>query len=377
MKLQLFKFINNHKDNWKELLQQPPYSLIIKEDDTYMLLKYNQLESDFSKKIVRECRGIILDKETLKVVAFPFTKFFNYGQVEAAKINWKGARVLDKIDGSLIFLWYDRNEWHWSTSGNINASRSEFSMTDLLKIKCSVKTWQELIEYADNYKDLQWDKLDKNCTYMFELVSPYTKVVIPYSCTKLYHLATRNNVTYKEEEQDIGIQKPKSYPLTTLDDCLSAAEQLSKEYEGFVVVDKNYHRVKIKNPTYLMMHRMANNGQITLKSVLALLKSNDHEEFLSYFPEWKFLFDAVQEILKSYTEEMLAEVKIFKDKKDTMPRRDLVTLISKEAKWQDYVFKQLWGKYSQEPMEYLWGMLGDNLLNKVKQEPKLVDIIKD
>ena len=110
---------------------------------------------------------------------------------------------------------------------------------------------------------------------------------------------------------------------------------------------------------------------------MALLKSNDHEEFLSYFPEWKFLFDAVQEILKSYTEEMLAEVKIFKDKKDTMPRRDLVALISKEAKWQDYVFKQLWGKYSQEPMEYLWGMLGDNLLNKVKQEPKLVDVIKD
>lgn len=377
MKLQLFKFINNHKDNWKELLQQPPYSLIIKENDAYMLLKYNQLESDFSKKIVRECRGIILDKSSLKVVAFPFKKFFNYGQEEADKINWQEARVLDKIDGSLISLWYDRGKWHWSTSGNIDASKTEFSMSDLTKLKCPVKTWQELIEYADNYKDIQWDQLDKNCTYMFELVSPYTKVIIPYPYTRLHHLATRNNITYKEEEQDIGVCKPYSYPLNTLEDCISAAEHLSKEYEGFVVVDKNYHRVKIKNPTYLMMHKMANNGQITLKSVLALIKANDYEEFLSYFPEYTPIFDVVREILEGYKQDMEAEVLKYTKLQNSFSRKDLVAQISKNSSWKDYVFKQLWGKYTQTPMDYLWGLIGDTLLNRVKQEPKLVDFISD
>ena len=377
MKLQLLKFINNHKDNWKELLQQPPYSLIIKEDDTYMLLKYNQLESDFSKKIVRECRGIILDKNSLKIVAFPFTKFFNYGQVEAAKINWKGARVLDKIDGSLIFLWYDRDKWHWSTSGNIDASKTEFSMPELTKIRCPVRTWQELIEYADNYRDIKWDKLDRNCTYMFELVSPYTKVVIPYPYTRLHHLATRNNITYQEEEQSIGVCKPYSYPLDSLEDCIAAAEHLSKDYEGFVVVDKNYHRVKIKNPTYLMMHRMANNGQITLKSVLALIKANDYEEFLSYFPEYKNIFSAVQEILDDYKQTMEADAQKYKLLQDKYSRKDLVALITKESSWKDYIFKQLWSKYPQIPEEYLWGMVGDKLLERIKRDPKLVDIIKN
>ncbi len=377
MKLQLFKFINNHKDNWKELLQQPPYSLIIKEDDTYMLLKYNQLESDFSKKIVRECRGIILDKNSLKIVAFPFTKFFNYGQVEAAKINWKGARVLDKIDGSLIFLWYDRDRWHWSTSGNIDASKTVFSMPELTKMKCPVRTWQELIEYADNYRDIQWDSLDKNCTYMFELVSPYTKVVIPYPYTRLHHLATRNNITYMEEEQNIGVCKPYSYPLDSLEDCIAAAEHLSKEYEGFVVVDKNYHRVKIKNPTYLMMHRMANNGQITLKSALTLIKANDQEEFLSYFPEYSNIFITIQEILKEYKVIMEADLQKYKMLQDKYSRKDLAALITKESSWKDYIFKQLWGKYPQTPEEYLWGMVGDNLLKRIKRDPKLVDIIKN
>ena len=46
MKLQLLDFIKQNKENWKEVLKKPPYSLIVKEDDDYILLKYNQLESD-------------------------------------------------------------------------------------------------------------------------------------------------------------------------------------------------------------------------------------------------------------------------------------------------------------------------------------------
>ena len=60
MKLQLLNFIKQNKENWKEVLQKPPYSLIVKESDDYVLLKYNQLESDLSNSIVQECRGVSL-----------------------------------------------------------------------------------------------------------------------------------------------------------------------------------------------------------------------------------------------------------------------------------------------------------------------------
>ena len=59
MKLETLKFIEENSD-WKDTLTQPPYSLTIKEDDEYYLLKYNQIESDFSQRIVKECRGLIL-----------------------------------------------------------------------------------------------------------------------------------------------------------------------------------------------------------------------------------------------------------------------------------------------------------------------------
>ena len=52
----------NREYNWKEILQEAPYFINIKEKDDYVLLKYNQIFSDFSNEIVRECRGAIFRK---------------------------------------------------------------------------------------------------------------------------------------------------------------------------------------------------------------------------------------------------------------------------------------------------------------------------
>ncbi len=60
--MELINFIKENK-NWKELLTEKPYCLSIKEKENLALLKYNQLESDMSNKIVQECRGVIIDTE--------------------------------------------------------------------------------------------------------------------------------------------------------------------------------------------------------------------------------------------------------------------------------------------------------------------------
>ena len=69
--------------------------------------------------------------------------------------------------------------------------------------------------------------LDKYLTYIFELVSPETQVVIKYSNACLYHIGTRNNITGTEYYLGIGIEKPKEYPLRNLDDCIKASIKLT------------------------------------------------------------------------------------------------------------------------------------------------------
>lgn len=64
--------------------------------------------------------------------------------------------------------------------------------------------------------------------------------------------------------------------------------------EGYVVVDKEYNRVKIKSPAYVNAHRLINNKVINTEKVLDLIIQNEQSEFLSYFPEYTEIFKSIQ-----------------------------------------------------------------------------------
>lgn len=97
MELELINIIKNNQ-NWEEILTNKPYSLKIKRDNGYILFKYDQINSDFSLKVVREARGIIFREKDWKVVCFPFVKFFNVDEIYADKIDWNNCKVQEKID---------------------------------------------------------------------------------------------------------------------------------------------------------------------------------------------------------------------------------------------------------------------------------------
>lgn len=337
--MELLDFINSH-ENWKELLQQSPFFLKIKESDGFVLLKYDQINSDFSLPIVQECRGIILNQHN-RIVCWPFYKFFNYGEPNAHIIDWSGAKVQEKIDGSLMKLWYRGNgSWMLSTNGSIDAYETPLGGNELLN-PSPYKTFGELFESATNFKDLDLSMLNPRYTYMFELTSPYNKVVCKYDETTITHIGTRDITTGQELDIDIGIKKPRMYNISTIDECIKCASELSNNEEGFVVVDKDYNRIKVKNPVYLQLHRMIGNNQIKFEDVLKLVLDNDQDEFLSYFPEYKDAFARVENGLKEIkdrinkTEEKLISYV-------SMPRKEYAQMVFElDKKNSAYYFKKL------------------------------------
>ena len=91
-------------ENWRELLKEAPYFLKIQESEepgweNLVLFKYDQIHSDFSEPICRECRGLVLEKGTWKVVRAAFWKFFNLGESNADEIDWDSATATSKEDG--------------------------------------------------------------------------------------------------------------------------------------------------------------------------------------------------------------------------------------------------------------------------------------
>lgn len=298
------KFIEKNPDSWEQILHKD-YDVRIKKDGTYAIFNYN-VTCNFHDPIVQEARGIIIDFCKKEVVCWPFRKFGNYNEGYADKIDWDSARVLEKVDGSIIKLWYDsqKQDWQFSTNGTIRAESA--TVDGMVGV-----TYGGIIRRASNYGDIPFDKLDKNCTYIFELVSRETRVVIDYKGTSLYHLGTRNNLTGKEFEVDIGIKKPKIYSLGSLNECINAAVELNAqntnsnevEKEGFVVVDKYYNRVKIKSPDYVMMHKV--------RSMTELKKDDCLNVILYESDKMQSVFDKCPDIIPviKFYEYHLAELK--------------------------------------------------------------------
>ena len=79
-------------------------------------LSYSQRGSNLSNGVVQECRGLILEKGSWKVVAMPFLKFFNADEPAAVAVrnafDWRSARVYEKLDGSITTLYHYAGQWH-------------------------------------------------------------------------------------------------------------------------------------------------------------------------------------------------------------------------------------------------------------------------
>jgi hypothetical protein len=107
------------KKNGIESLQKE-YFINVKTHSKYpelISLSYDQLKSNFKAKEVQECRGLILNtNKDFEVVSFPYLKFFNYCEGNSSKIDWENCRVYEKIDGSLMILYFYNEEWHVSTT---------------------------------------------------------------------------------------------------------------------------------------------------------------------------------------------------------------------------------------------------------------------
>lgn len=288
----LCKYIRQHPDNWEELLSNEPFYIETVHSGPLCLFKYNHYASDFAIPEVQEARGIIINTENLEVVCWPFRKFGNYGESYADKIDWDTARVTEKIDGSIIKVWFNTltDSWQVSTDSIIdanNASCRDFSNGG------QFVSFREIFDRAADGV-LDYSRLEKNKTYIFELVSPANTVVVHYDKYEIYHTGTRNNITGVETIEDIGVQHPKSYDLHCLDDCIKFAkslpddsitscEYLNVRFEGVVVNDASFNRVKIKSYKYVMAHSMACD-HISKTDILHLILSGEAEETASYFP---------------------------------------------------------------------------------------------
>lgn len=269
------------------------YNLIYKDYGHKFLLKYSQIDSIEFKAVqaVRECRGIILDKNTFQVYSLPFVRFFNYGEDEADTLDFKSIEVFKKEDGSLISVYYDfvKEEWCVQTSGSAEGE----SLVGIHNM-----TFKELFLKTAN---LDFNRLVKGLNYVFELCCIENKIVEHHSSNYVSLLTVRSTINLstnygelsRSEVEVIGeylnVRVVPSYEFNSFDDVLEKIQTLPDTREGFVIMDKFYKRIKVKNPKYVMLHHLK--STLSLENLVNVVLDQEQDEVISYFPEYKELLD--------------------------------------------------------------------------------------
>lgn len=346
----MLKVVNLIKENkdWENILSNSPYNIKISRMNilgkNLMLLKYNQLSSDFNNEIVRECRGLIIDEDLLLPVSVPFFKFGNYGESYCPNIDWKSAKVLEKIDGSLIKIVKIGDKLLISTNGSIDAYSAELQSA----VNDEYQSFGDLVNKALNKDSIEY--FEEGYTYMFELTSKYNKVVIPYDGINLSLIGIRNNNSLQEIDIYSHILSnyynvPKQYGFSSLEECIESAKNLPYTEEGYVVVDKNFNRVKVKSLQYVNIHHLKGEGILTPKKAIDLIRNNEVEEFLTYFNEYRLNIDEIRQKYQDLISDMENDLsKYISVDNSLLSRKDKALWINANANYKSLCFDYISGK---------------------------------
>ncbi|OXB12335.1 RNA ligase [Flavobacterium reichenbachii] len=236
----------------------------------YDLYIYNYTQNAQFERIWNEvtlaCRGLILDEKG-NVIARPFPKFFNLGEIENQMLPDTTFEVYDKMDGSLGIL-------YWINDVPFMASRGSFASEQSDKAN-------EMLQ--GKYRN-SWSLLDKNKTYLFEIIYPENRIVLDYGASEELVLLAVVDTDSGEEFplEDVGFPMVEKYD--GIKDILTLKEMELANKEGFIIKYANNFRVKIKFDEYFRLHRIIT--QVSNLNIWEYLKANQSfEEILERVPD--------------------------------------------------------------------------------------------
>jgi hypothetical protein len=185
--------------------------------------------------------------------------------------------------------------------------------------------------------------LDKNTTYSFELLTPINKVVVSHNDFSIKLIGAR----YKSgQEIDIrtlhfGIPIPMIYNFNSLNDISSFIDKLpDHNFEGFVVCDEDFNRVKIKSPKYLIAHKVASKDMNDRNLMEAILLGIE-DDMIPFMAEYFVTrLNTIKANLSAY---LIKSDSIF-EKHKGLARKDFALAIKDSGVLSAYLFDMFSGK---------------------------------
>ena len=279
----------------KTLLNSAPYSLNVQEDKEMNVYMVKYGKDDIIDDIITEndvtskCRGIILEKDTNKVLCYSFNrKEIPTNTEEFLQNNWNNLRFEEAIDGSQVRIYYHNDVWNVTTTRCIRAGNAFWYST---------KSFETL--FRECY-DLNYDALNQNYCYSFVIRHSENRIVAKYEDNSLVHVLTRDMTTpnYDIVECDIGVMKPPVISVESVDALLEMVKSSTRtDIEGVFIWHGDKH-FKLRFDAYNNIKRLRNNTRDLFFEYVENKIAGQVDEYKTSFSEYQYDIDYYESILK-------------------------------------------------------------------------------
>ncbi len=276
-------------------------------------------------RFLNENRGTIYSFKngSYTCVCLPLEKFWHHDHPLAESINnnFDATGITVKHDGYIMKVFHHKNKWHVATNSESDAKNATLRNTS--------KNAREIFDECATCVKLDFSRLDTNVCYIFEMVHPECRLVVPYEKPMLYHLTSRDMTTLQEVDLDIGVPKPEKMSFKNEQEMVTYVSKLHfTKGEGLVLCDKknffngrSYGRVKYKSPSYNREHKLLeltdeNRDHVVSEYIVDYWLSQEVQLITKFHPELKEQLELFVGKLNKVYDEAKIYYKDHADKKD-------------------------------------------------------------
>ena len=283
-------------ESLKDFIHGDLYKLKTKEDKDFnnLAIIYNDKNSNIENELVRFFNGVIIDKNTLKIVCYTFDKCLEEDNLNENLID---TDIITQpiYEGTLVRLYCYNNEWHISTKKMIDAHKATW---------ISNKSFGEMFDELFDKNSLI--KYNTNYCYSF-LMGHKENNILKIENNYILHINTIDLVNNCE----IDSIDNKNYVKMNKEELLNYINSFNNNNNniniiGYIFMNKNYERQKFIKKNYIEMKELYGNTNNRLFRYLHLRKNPEElKKYLSIFKYDKHLFLSYENYLMNISTHIL------------------------------------------------------------------------
>jgi hypothetical protein len=273
------------------------------------------------KGIIRECRGVVFNKNDIVMKAFPYTVEYSIKDIKEIEENigsvWNNCSFYDSHEGSLIRMFNFNGKWFTSTHRKLNAFRSKWASRESFgtafkkALEAEVlnnKKLQEALPIGDESLLERFQSiLNPNMQYMFLVRNSNENRIVCNAPIRetVYHVGTFVNGVLSMEE-DIHIPHPTRHQFNNINDMFSYIEKLNpSELQGVIVFTPNNKQYKIFHTEYLELFNARGNEPSIKFRYLQVRMNKKQTDMLYYlYPEMINSFNEYENAIYEISKEI-------------------------------------------------------------------------